>query len=206
MPCCSSFRVLIRFDQYRHSTVHRFGVGMKSSKSIIFVPRLVIAPVSKSFGFRQAFAFEYSMVTDPGLAVLLRQTSDCSSTGNRLLATMTRPRRLEFEGALYHIRLRGDRRETIYDSDDAGRSGLLALLGDTCNSCNWVCHAGCLTVNYCHRLIAAPESESGASYAPAYLVYTLGSSPGSLQRYPEMATSAKRMLGINADRPSSQCC
>jgi len=32
-------------------------------------------------------------------------------TGNRLLGMMTRPLRFEFEGSLYHITSRGDRRK-----------------------------------------------------------------------------------------------
>ena len=48
---------------------------------------------------------------------------------------MTRPLRLEFEGALYHITSRGDRREAICESN-ADRSGFLSLLGDICDSYN----------------------------------------------------------------------
>jgi hypothetical protein len=46
---------------------------------------------------------------------------------------MTRPLRLEFEGALYHITSRGDRREAIYESD-VDRSGFLALFGKSGDS------------------------------------------------------------------------
>lgn len=38
---------------------------------------------------------------------------------------MTRPLRLEFAGALYHVTSRGDRQEDIYD-DDADRRLFLA--------------------------------------------------------------------------------
>ena len=54
-------------------------------------------------------------------------------TGNGLLSTMTRPVRLEFEGALYHITSRGDRREDIFESD-ADQSGFLRRLGQVCES------------------------------------------------------------------------
>ena len=41
---------------------------------------------------------------------------------------MARPLRIEFEGALYHVTSRGDRREAIYEDDD-DRQQFLALLG-----------------------------------------------------------------------------
>lgn len=41
---------------------------------------------------------------------------------------MVRPLRLEFAGALYHVTVRGDRREAIFLNDD-GRESFLDLLG-----------------------------------------------------------------------------
>ena len=41
---------------------------------------------------------------------------------------MSRPIRIEFEGALYHVTSRGDRREAIYD-DDGDRQQFLETLG-----------------------------------------------------------------------------
>jgi hypothetical protein len=41
---------------------------------------------------------------------------------------MTRPIRIEFSGALYHVTSRGDRREAIFE-DDAHRSRFLEVLG-----------------------------------------------------------------------------
>jgi len=40
---------------------------------------------------------------------------------------MSRPLRLEFSGALYHVTSRGDRREDIYE-DDADRKAFLSVL------------------------------------------------------------------------------
>jgi putative transposase len=53
---------------------------------------------------------------------------------------MSRPLRLEFAGALYHITSRGDRREDIYE-DDANRASFLSVLDNTCDICNWASHA-----------------------------------------------------------------
>ena len=41
---------------------------------------------------------------------------------------MSRPIRIEFSGALYHVSSRGDRREAIYE-DDTDRERLLSVLG-----------------------------------------------------------------------------
>ena len=45
---------------------------------------------------------------------------------------MSRPLRIEFPGALYHVTSRGDRREPIY-KDDEDRRCHLAVLGDACS-------------------------------------------------------------------------
>ena len=70
---------------------------------------------------------------------------------------MSRPIRLEFEGALYHVTSRGDRREDIYETDD-DRQAFLRLLGDVCKRVNWVCHAYCLMSNHYHVLIETPDA------------------------------------------------
>lgn len=43
---------------------------------------------------------------------------------------MTRPLRIEFPGAVYHVTSRGDRREPIFE-DDADREILLGIVGQT---------------------------------------------------------------------------
>jgi len=68
---------------------------------------------------------------------------------------MTRPVRIEFEGALYHVTSRGDRREDIY-KDDSDRLQFLEILGEVVETFNWVCHAYCLMGN--HVLCGAPQN------------------------------------------------
>jgi len=84
---------------------------------------------------------------------------------------MTRPLRLEFEGALYHITSRGDRREAIYESD-ADRSGFLSLLGDVCATYNWICHAYCLMGNHYHLLVETPDANLSRGMRQLNGVYT----------------------------------
>jgi len=65
---------------------------------------------------------------------------------------MTRPLRIEFPNALYHITSRGDRRENIYD-DDVDREVFLDILGNVVTDYNWLCHGYCLMDNHYHLII-----------------------------------------------------
>lgn len=69
---------------------------------------------------------------------------------------MTRPVRIEFEGALYHVTSRGDRREAIYE-DDSDRVRFLEILGEVIESCNWICHAYCQMGNHYHLVMETPD-------------------------------------------------
>jgi hypothetical protein len=44
-----------------------------------------------------------------------------------MLLPMSRPLRIEFPGACYHVTARGDRREAIYEDDEADTSGAIQL-------------------------------------------------------------------------------
>jgi len=70
---------------------------------------------------------------------------------------MTRPLRIEFAGALYHITSRGDRRDDFYE-DNRDRESFLSLLGTVCETYNWACHAYCLMSNHYHLLIETPDA------------------------------------------------
>ena len=84
---------------------------------------------------------------------------------------MTRPLRLEFEGALYHITSRGDRREDIYETD-ADRREFVSLLAEVCKTYNWTCHAYCLMSNHYHLLIETPEANLSRGMRQLNGVYT----------------------------------
>lgn len=70
---------------------------------------------------------------------------------------MTRPLRLEFAGALYHLTARGDRQEPIF-LDDGDRRSFLDLLGKEIHQQGWLCYAYCLMDNHYHLLIETPEA------------------------------------------------
>ena len=78
---------------------------------------------------------------------------------------MTRPVRIEFEGALYHVTSRGDRREAIYE-DDADREQFLEILGETIATFNWACHAYCLMGNRYHPVIEIPDGNLSKGMRP----------------------------------------
>jgi REP element-mobilizing transposase RayT len=70
---------------------------------------------------------------------------------------MARPIRIEFEGALYHVTSRGDRREAIYE-DDVDRQRFIETLGQVAEQFNWVVHAYCLMSNHYHLLVETPDA------------------------------------------------
>lgn len=70
---------------------------------------------------------------------------------------MARPLRIEFEGALYHVTSRGDRRQGIF-LDDTDRVAFLRILGDVVGRFGWLCHAYCLMSNHYHLLIETPDA------------------------------------------------
>jgi putative transposase len=84
---------------------------------------------------------------------------------------MTRPLRLEFAGALYHITSRGDRREDIVDNNN-DRETFLTILGDVCRNHNWVCHAYCLMSNHYHLLIETPDANLSKGMRQLNGIYT----------------------------------
>ena len=65
---------------------------------------------------------------------------------------MSRPLRLEFSGALYHVTTRGDRREPIFE-DDEDRRGWLEILGQALERFDAKCFAFCLMPNHYHAVL-----------------------------------------------------
>lgn len=84
---------------------------------------------------------------------------------------MTRPLRLEFAGALYHVTSRGNRREEIFLGDD-DRESFLDLLGQVCSRFNWTIHAFCLMTNHYHLLVETPDGNLSRGMRQLNGVYT----------------------------------
>ena len=65
---------------------------------------------------------------------------------------MSRPLRLEFSGALYHVTARGDRHEPIFE-DDQDRRGWLEIMGQALERFDARCFAFCLMPNHYHAVL-----------------------------------------------------
>lgn len=87
---------------------------------------------------------------------------------------MSRPIRIEFSGALYHVTARGNRREAIY-VDDADRERFLTVLSEVVSVFNGVCHAWCLMTNHYHLLVEAPDGNLSKGMRQLNGVYTQAS-------------------------------
>jgi len=87
-------------------------------------------------------------------------TQQCSKMGSGLAFCllpiedmfMSRPLRLEFEGALYHVTARGDRREPIFE-DDADRRALLEIVAQGIERFDAMVFAYCLMGNHYHFVL-----------------------------------------------------
>lgn len=69
---------------------------------------------------------------------------------------MPRKLRVEYEGAIYHVMNRGDRRELIF-LDDEDRQSFLNTLGEACAKTGWQVHALCLMPNHFHLVVETPQ-------------------------------------------------
>lgn len=70
---------------------------------------------------------------------------------------MSRPLRIEFSGAVYHVTGRGNARQRIYRNDD-DREQFLAVLSHVVGRYGWLCHAYCLMDNHYHLLVETPQA------------------------------------------------
>jgi putative transposase len=72
------------------------------------------------------------------------------------MVAMSRPLRIQYPGARYHVMSRGDRREAIV-YDDADRVEFLRTLGQACLKTGWHVHAYCLMSNHFHLVLETPQ-------------------------------------------------
>src|SRR6266545_1663408 len=73
------------------------------------------------------------------------------------LWAMPRKLRVEYEGAIYHLMNRGDRREAIF-LDEQDRQLFLETLGEACQKTDWQVHACCLMNNHFHLVVETPRA------------------------------------------------
>lgn len=87
---------------------------------------------------------------------------------------MSRPIRIEFPDALYHVTARGDRREDIFE-DEQDRQLFLATLEKVIAQFNWTCHAWCLMDNHYHLMIQTPDGNLSKGMRQLNGIYTQAS-------------------------------
>ena len=71
---------------------------------------------------------------------------------------MSRPLRIGYPGALYHLTLRGNARGEIF-LDDTDREIFLGVLGSVVERFGWRIHAYCLMGNHYHLLAETPQPD-----------------------------------------------
>ena len=65
---------------------------------------------------------------------------------------MSRPLRIEYPGAVYHITSRGNEKRSVF-KDESDREDFLKVLAQVNKRYNWLCHAYCLMDNHYHILV-----------------------------------------------------
>lgn len=84
---------------------------------------------------------------------------------------MSRPLRIEFPNALYHITSRGNERRNIF-RDDSDKKNFLRILHEVNKKYNWLCHAYCLMTNHYHLVIETPDANLSKGMRQLNGVYT----------------------------------
>jgi hypothetical protein len=72
---------------------------------------------------------------------------------------------VEYAGAVYHVRIRGDGREDIF-RDDPDREVFLAALAETGGKTGWEVPALCLMNNHFHLVVETPQGNLVAGTYP----------------------------------------
>src|ERR1700731_2336930 len=70
---------------------------------------------------------------------------------------MARQVRIQFQGAVYHVMARGDRKESIIGGDKDRRM-FIETLGEACEKTGWLVHAWVLMSNHYHLVLRTPQA------------------------------------------------
>lgn len=86
---------------------------------------------------------------------------------------VSRPLRIEFAGALYHVMARGNARQPIFH-DDEDRQAFVANLGRACDRFEWRLWAWCLMDTHFHLLVETVQPTSSRGMREVNQIYTQG--------------------------------
>lgn len=84
---------------------------------------------------------------------------------------MSRPLRIEYAGAVYHVTSRGNEKKPVFRTD-TDRQDFLNTLQHVNKRYNWICHAYCLMTNHYHLLIDTPDGNLSIGMRQLNGVYT----------------------------------
>jgi putative transposase len=84
---------------------------------------------------------------------------------------MTRPLRIQYAGAVYHITSRGNEKKAVSKNDEDRRT-FLNTLQHVNKRYNWICHAYCLMTNHFHLLIETHDGNLSLGMRQLNGVYT----------------------------------
>ena len=84
---------------------------------------------------------------------------------------MSRPLRIEYPDAVYHVTSRGNARNDIFHADQ-DRKEFLSILDRVARRFNWICHAYCLMDNHYHLLIETPDGNLSQGMRQLNGIYT----------------------------------
>ena len=84
---------------------------------------------------------------------------------------MSRPLRIEFAGAVYHVSARGNAGQSIF-LKDGDRRQFLDLLGREVSQHRWLCHGYCLLDDQYRLIIETPEANLGRGMGRLNAVYS----------------------------------
>src|SRR3990167_506734 len=84
---------------------------------------------------------------------------------------MSRPLRLQYPGAIYHLTSRGNARQRIF-SNDSDRELFLDTLSHMISRYGWLCHAYCLMDNHYHLLVETPKANLSLGMRQLNGIYT----------------------------------
>ena len=101
---------------------------------------------------------------------------------------MARPLRIVYEGAVYHITLRGNERKSIF-RDDQDRERFLIKLEDSLQRYDVRLYLFCLMTNHAHLVLETPQGNLSRFMQRFQTAYTLyfnrqGTHDNKLSNYP----------------------
>ncbi|MBM4079529.1 MAG: addiction module toxin RelE, partial [Planctomycetes bacterium] len=88
------------------------------------------------------------------------------------MASMARPIRVEFEGAVYHVMARGNERQPIF-RDDGDRVLFCETVAEMCRQFGVVVHLYCLIPNHYHMAAETPRGNLSQAIGWLQTAYTI---------------------------------